>query len=223
MTQPNQIRILIADDQRLMLDGLRTLLELEPDLTVVGDVEDGQSGVDAYEKHKPEVVLIDIRMPGMDGVEATRQICAKWSGAKVIILTTFDDDYYVYEGVRAGASGYLLKAIKGAELAAAIRTVVAGGSFMEPTVAHKLMSEFARIADPGRSSNRDLAQPLSDRELEILGHLGRGLTNPEIAAHMHLAEGTVKNYVTNVLNKLGVRDRTQAALRARDLGVLKDT
>ena len=223
MTEIRQITILIADDQRLMLDGLKTLLELEADLRVVGEVEDGQAAVDAYESLQPDVVLMDIRMPGMDGVEATRRICASWPAARVIILTTFDDDAYVYEGIRAGASGYLLKAIKGADLADAIRTVVAGGSFMEPTIARKLMTEFARIADPGHESNRDLAQPLSDREMEILGHLGRGLTNPEIASQMHLAEGTVKNYVTNVLNKLGVRDRTQAALRARDLGLLGDS
>jgi DNA-binding NarL/FixJ family response regulator len=217
---PEDIRILVADDQRLMLDGLRTLLELEPDLTVVGEVENGLEAVEAYPKLQPDVVLMDIRMPELDGVEATRRICSSWPGAKVIILTTFDDDDYIYEGIRAGATGYLLKAIKGAELASAIRTVVAGGSFMEPSVAHKLMTEFARIAAPSPTTNHDLAQPLSERELEILGHVGRGLTNPEIAEQMHLAEGTVKNYVTNILTKLGVRDRTQAALRARDLGVL---
>ena len=220
MTLSDQIRILLADDQRLMLDGLRTLLELEPDLLVVGEVEDGQAAVDAYQELQPDVVLMDIRMPEMDGVEATRRICASFSGARVIILTTFDDDTYVYEGIRAGAAGYLLKAIKGAELAAAIRTVVAGGSFMEPSVAQKLMTEFARLAEPGHISNRNLAQPLSERELDILANLSHGLTNSEIAERMHLAEGTVKNYVTHILTKLGVRDRTQAALRARDLGVL---
>lgn len=222
MSEPSDITIMIADDQRLMLDGLKTLLELEDDLSVIAEVENGQAAVDAFGELQPDVVLMDIRMPVMDGVEATRRICASWPAARVIILTTFDDDSYVYEGIRAGASGYLLKAIKGADLAAAIRTVVAGGSFMEPTIARKLMNEFARIAEPGHENNRNLAQPLSERELEILALLGRGLTNPEIAGQMHLAEGTVKNYVTNVLFKLGVRDRTQAALRARDLGVLGD-
>jgi DNA-binding NarL/FixJ family response regulator len=222
VTQPNPIRVLLADDQRLMLDGLRTLLELEPDLVVVGEAENGLAAVDSYDTLDPDVVLMDIRMPELDGVEATRRICGNHPGARVIILTTFDDDEYIYEGIRAGAAGYLLKAIKGAELASAIRTVVAGGSFMEASVAQKLMTEFARIADPGRTTNRDLSQPLSERELEILAQLGHGLTNPEIADRLHLAEGTVKNYVTNILNKLGVRDRTQAALRARDLGVLND-
>ena len=148
MTQRGPVSVLIVDDQRLMLDGLRTLLELEPDVDVVEAVEDGEAAVDAYGRLQPDVVLMDVRMPGMDGVEATRRICERWPGARVIILTTFDDDEYVYEGIRAGASGYLLKAIKGAELAQAIRTVAAGGSFMEPSVARKVMMEFARIADP---------------------------------------------------------------------------
>jgi DNA-binding NarL/FixJ family response regulator len=132
MTQRARIRVLIADDQRLMLDGLQTLLELEPDLEVVDGVEDGAAAVDAFERLQPDVVL-------MDGVEATRRICQPWPGARVIILTTFDDDAYVFEGVRVGASGHLLKAIEGSELAQAIRTVAAGDSFLEPSVARKLM------------------------------------------------------------------------------------
>ena len=222
MTQRNSISVLIADDQRLMLDGLRTLLELEPDVDVVEAVEDGEVAVDAYGRLHPDVVLMDIRMPGMDGVEATRRICERWPGARVIILTTFDDDEYVFDGIRAGASGYLLKAIEGAELAEAIRTVAAGGSFMEPSVARKLMTEFARIAEPHREVNTGLPEPLSPREQAILLLMAKGLTNLEISQRLSLAEGTVKNYITTILQKLGVRDRTQAALRARELGMLKD-
>ncbi len=222
MTHRSRISVLIADDQRLMLDGLRTLLELEPDVDVVETVQDGQAAVDAYERLRPDVVLMDIRMPGMDGVEATRRICGQWPGARVVILTTFDDDAYVFEGIRAGASGYLLKAIEGAELARAIRTVAAGGSFMEPSVARKLMTEFARIADPSPQGSAGLPEPLSPREQAILLLMAQGLTNPEIGDKLSLAEGTVKNYITTILQKLGVRDRTRAALRAHELGLLED-
>ena len=221
MSMLDPISVLIADDQRLMLDGLRTLLELESDVDVVEVVEDGTAAVDAYGRLHPDVVLMDIRMPGMDGVEATRRICDRWPGARVIILTTFEDDEYIFEGIRAGASGYLLKAIEGAELARAIRTVAAGGSFMEPSVARKLMTEFARTADTHRDGNMGLPDPLSEREEGILILMAQGLTNPEIGYKLSLAEGTVKNYVTTILQKLGVRDRTQAALRARELGMLK--
>ena len=221
MNQRDQISVLIADDQRLMLDGLRTLLELEPALDVVEAVEDGEAAVGAYERLPPDVVLMDILMPGMDGVEATRRICDRWPEARVIILTTFDDDAYVFEGIRAGASGYLLKAIEGAELARAIRTVAAGGSFMEPSVTRKVMTELARIADPHRRGDTGLPKPLSQREQAILLLMAQGLTNPEIGYRLSLAEGTVKNYITTILQKLGVRDRTQAALRARELGLLE--
>ncbi len=222
MSQRGLVSVLIVDDQQLMLDGLRTLLELEPDVDVVEAVGDGEAAVDAYGRLQPDVVLMDVRMPGMDGVEATRRICDRWPGARVIILTTFDDDEYVFEGIRAGASGYLLKAIKGAELAQAIRTVAAGGSFMEPSVTRRVMMEFARIADPHRQGNTGLPEPLSQREQAILFLMAKGLTNPEIGDRLSLAEGTVKNYMTTILQKLDVRDRTQAALRARELGLLED-
>ena len=221
MTQIEIIRILIVDDQRLMLDGLRTLLELETDMEVVGEVEDGQAAVDAYGRLEPDVILMDIRMPGMDGVEATRRICGRWPNARVILLTTFDDDAYVYEGIRAGALGYLLKAIKGTELAKAIRTVVAGGSIMEASVTRKVMAEFARVASPQRQIDAGLDEPLSEREQAILRMMATGMTNREIATRLNLAHGTVKNYVTTILQKLGARDRTQAALRARELGLLE--
>jgi DNA-binding NarL/FixJ family response regulator len=214
------IRVMLVDDQRLMRDGLRTLLELEPDLEVVGEAGDGQTALDAYAEIQPDVVLMDIRMPVMDGVEATWRICARWPQARVIILTTFDDDAYVFDGLRAGALGYLLKAASGRELAEAIRTVAGGGALIEPSVARKVVAEFARLAPPARPPAESLPEPLSEREEEILRLLAQGLTNREIALKLSLAEGTVKNYVTNVLQKIGARDRTQAALRAQELGLL---
>jgi len=215
-----QIRVLLVDDQRLMRDGLRTLLELEPDLEVVGEAGDGQAALDTYAAVQPDVVLMDIRMPIMDGVEATWRLCARWPEARVIILTTFDDDAYVFDGLRAGALGYLLKAVSGQELAEAIRTVVSGGALIEPSVARKVVAEFARLVPPARSSESSLPEPLSEREVEILRLLGQSLTNREIALKLSLAEGTVKNYVTNILQKIGARDRTQAVLRAQELGLL---
>ena len=214
------IRLLLVDDQRLMRDGLRTILELEGDLQVIGEAEDGESGLKSYEEFLPDVVLMDIRMPGMDGVEATRRMLNRWPEARVIILTTFDDDEYIFEGLRAGALGYLLKDVSGSELAEAIRKVAAGGALIEPSVARKVIAEFARLEPAARSVNSGLPDPLSDREIEILKLLAQGLSNKNIADRLHLAEGTVKNYVSNVLSKLGVTDRTQAALRARELGLV---
>lgn len=214
------IRVMLVDDQRLMRDGLRTLLELEPDMEIAGEAGDGQEALEVYASVQPEVVLMDIRMPTMDGVEATWRLCARWTEAKVIILTTFDDDAYVFDGLRAGALGYLLKAVSGQELAEAIRTVAAGGALIEPSVARKVIAEFARLAPPARSLAERLPDPLSEREVEILRLLAQSLTNREISLKLNLAEGTVKNYVTNILQKIGARDRTQAALRAQELGLL---
>ena len=215
-----KLNVLLVDDQRLMRDGLRTLLELEPDMTVAGEAADGEEALARFRETRPDVVLMDVRMPGMDGVEATRRLRAMDPAAKVIILTTFDDDEYVFEGLRAGAVGYLLKALSGEELADAIRTVAAGGALIDPAVTRKVVSEFARLAPPARSIDAGLAEPLSEREKEVLGLVARGLSNREIADTLFLAEGTVKNYVTTILQKIGVRDRTQAALRARELGLL---
>jgi DNA-binding NarL/FixJ family response regulator len=214
------IRILLVDDQRLMREGLRILLELEPDLKIVGEAGDGQAALQAYADLQPDVVLMDVRMPGMDGVEATWRLRERWPDAHVIILTTFDDDEYVFEGLRAGALGYLLKDVSGHNLAEAVRTVAAGGVLIEPSVARKVVAEFARMAPPARPKDASLAEPLSEREREILQLLAQGLSNREIASRLSLAEGTVKNYVTAILQKLGSRDRTQAALRARELGWL---
>ncbi len=213
-------RILIVDDQRLMREGLRTLLELEPDFDVAGEAGDGAAALEAYEASLPDIVLMDIRMAGMDGVEATRRLRARHPGARVIILTTFDDEAYVFDGLRAGAQGYLLKDLSGDELATAIRTVMAGGALIEPSVARKVFAEFARLAPAARPLDAALVEPLTEREREVLRGVAEGLSNREIGQKLFLTEGTVKNYVTSVLQKIGARDRTQAALRAKELGLL---
>jgi len=214
------IRLLIVDDQRLMREGLHTLLELEPDLEISGEAEDGLAALEQYEILQPDVVLMDIRMPRLDGVEATRRLCLRWPEARVIILTTFDDDAYVFDGLRAGALGYLLKDVSGQELAEAIRKVAGGGALIEPSIARKVLAEFARLAEPARPTLEQLPDPLSEREQEILRLLAKGANNRQIASQLFLAEGTVKNYISTILDKLAVQDRTQAALRARELGLL---
>ncbi len=220
MMMPNLIRVLLVDDQRLMRDGLRTLIELETDLDVAGEAEDGLQAVTAYRDLGPDIVLMDVRMPNLNGVEATRRIKADWPEANILILTTFDDDEYIFEGLRAGASGYLLKDVSGKELAEAIRTVANGGTLIAPSVARKVVSEFARLKPAPKEISETLPDPLSEREIEILKVVAQGHTNKEIADQLYLAEGTVKNYVTSILQKIGARDRTQAAIRARELGIL---
>jgi DNA-binding NarL/FixJ family response regulator len=212
-------RILLVDDQRLMREGLRILLEMEPDIEVAGEANNGKECLTLYAELQPDVVLMDIRMPELDGIEATRRLLARWPAGKVIILTTFQEDELVFDGLRAGALGYLLKDVSGKELAEAIRTVVAGDALIDPSVTRRVMEEFARLAPSAREAKDVLIEPLTDREEDVLGLLSKGLTNREIAARLHLAEGTIKNYVTSLLQKLQVDDRTQAALRARELGL----
>jgi DNA-binding NarL/FixJ family response regulator len=203
-----------------MREGLRTLIELEGDLEAVGEAENGTAALAAYAELQPDVVLMDIRMPEMDGVEATRRICQQWPPARILILTTFDNDNYVFEGLRAGAMGYLLKDVSGAELAAAIRTVASGNALIGSSVARKVLTQLARQPSAAPANAEPLAEPLSEREQEILRLVAQGYSNPQIAQELHLAEGTVKNYVTNILQKTGSRDRTQAAVRARSLGLI---
>lgn len=222
-TMSTPIRILLVDDQRLLRDGLRILLDMEPDLEIVGEAGNGVQALERYEELDPDVVLMDIRMPVMDGVEAIRRLRERREDARVIILTTFDDDAYVFDGLRVGALGYLLKDVSADELAAAVRTVAEGGALIDPSVTRKVVAEFNRLQGGRKSSRIDgqtLVEELSRREIEVLRLIAGGHTNREIASALFLAEGTVKNYVSNILGKIGARDRTQAALRARELGLL---
>lgn len=214
------IRVLLVDDQSLFREGLRTLLSVQPGFEVVGEAADGEEALRLAAAVKPDVVLMDVRMPVLDGVAATRRLHASQPDCRVIVLTTFDDDEYVFEGLRAGAAGYLLKDAPSEKLFEAIRAAARGESFLQPSVAAKVVAEFTRLARQAPTRPQSLPEPLSERELEILREIARGSSNREIAQKLVIAEGTVKNHVTSVLSKLGVSDRTQAALKAKELGVV---
>ena len=214
------ITILLVDDQPLFREGLRTLLSVQPDLKVVGEAGDGEEAIKLCRTLKPVVVLMDLQMPVLDGVEATRRLHHEQPDSRVIVLTTFDDDEMVFDGLRAGALGYLLKDAPSEKLAEAIRAAARGESFLQPSIAAKVVAEFARLTTKRSPPTQALIEPLSDREQEILVLIATGATNREIGNQLFLAEGTVKNHVTNVLGKLGVRDRTQAALKAREMGLI---
>jgi DNA-binding NarL/FixJ family response regulator len=210
------IRVLIVDDQALFREALRTLLALRSELEVVGEAGNGWEALTRAAETRPDVVLMDMKMPGLDGVGAIRRLRVQSPDAKVVVLTTFDDDELVFEGLRAGAAGYLLKDASAERLLEAILAVASGQSFLQPAVAAKVVAEFSRLSTRPAESVDKL---LSERELEVLRMLARGASNKEIASALFLAEGTIKNHITNVLTKLGVTDRTQAALKARDLGL----
>lgn len=217
------IRVLLVDDQPLFREGLRTLLSVHSDIEVVGEAGNGEEAVRLIESLAPAVVLMDIQMPVLDGVAATRRLRAGHSPCRVIVLTTFDDDEKVFDGLRAGAVGYLLKDAPSEKLVEAIRAAARGESFLQPSVAAKLVAEFARLTDrpaPARPSPQPLVDPISERELEVLGLIANGASNKEIAAALVIAEGTVKNHVTSILGKLGVTGRLQAVNKARELGIL---
>lgn len=212
-----KISLLIVDDQQLLLEGIRLLLEMEEDLTVVGEANNGQEAIDLYVNLRPDVVLMDVRMPEMNGVEATRRICTHDPQGKVIILTTFDNDEYIFEGVRAGALGYMLKGTSGSQLAEAVRLVYQGDAWMEASVVRSIIGEFTRLPIPAdNEAPAELFTALNGREKEILSLLVEGHNNREIATRLFLAEGTVKNYVSAVIRKLNVKDRVQAAVRAKE-------
>jgi DNA-binding NarL/FixJ family response regulator len=216
------IRLLLVDDQALFREGLRTLLSLHEDLQVVGEAGNGLEALAAADALRPDVVLMDLRMPVLDGVAATRRLLAAHPASRVIVVTTFDDDELVFDGLRAGAVGYLLKDVSSDKLVEAIRAAARGESFLQPSIAAKVLAEFNRLERSAAPPPPPpaLAEPLSERELEILRLLAAGDSNKEIAAALFIAEGTVKNHVTNILGKLDARDRTQAALRARELGLI---
>ena len=216
----SRIRILLVDDQTMFREALKTLLSVQPDFEVVGEANDGEQALQRAAGLKPDVILMDLRMPVLDGVAATRMLHKDHPNCKVIILTTFDEDEYIFEGLRAGALGYLLKDAASDKLFEAIRLAARGESFLQPSVATKLLTQFARLADQVPRLTSALAEPLSDREVEVIRLIASGNSNREIAAQLFIAEGTVKNHVTNILNKLEVSDRTQAAMRAKELGLI---
>lgn len=215
-----QIRILLVDDQALFREGLRTLLSVQPDLQVVGEAANGEEALRQAATLHPAVILMDLRMPVLDGVAATRRLHQTQPDCKVIMLTTFDDDEYVFDGLRAGAVGYLLKDTPSEKLIEAIRAAARGESFLQPSIAAKVVAEFARLSSQAPSRPQPLIEPLSERELEILRLVATGASNKEIAAKLFIAEGTVKNHLTNILGKLNVSDRMQAVLKAKELGLI---
>lgn len=218
----NKIRLILVDDQALFREGLRILLEQHDRLEIVAEVGNGAEAIDAAKLHNPDIMLMDLRMPKLNGVEATRAIRQEMPHIRIIVLTTFEDDDEVYEALSAGASGYLLKASPSERVIQAIELTAQGESFIEPSVTAKLLNHFSRLAShqTKRDAPQPLAEPLSGRELDVLGHLASGRSNKEIANELGIAEGTVKNHMSNVIGKLGALDRTQAALRARELGLI---
>jgi DNA-binding NarL/FixJ family response regulator len=212
------IRVLVADDQPLVRSGFRMVLEDRPDLELVGEAGDGAEAVSLAGQVDPDVILMDVRMPGVDGVEATRRLVAAGTRARVLVLTTFDLDEYVYAAIRAGASGFLLKDVEPAELVDAIRVVAAGNSLFGPAATERLVARFAQ--EPGPTATRTL-DGLTEREREILRLMASGLSNAELAEQLHLSETTVKTHVSSVLRKLRVRDRVQAVIAAYEAGLVR--
>jgi DNA-binding NarL/FixJ family response regulator len=213
------IRVLVADDEAIVRDGLRAIIETEDDLEVVGEAADGAQAVAAARQLAPDVVLVDIQMPGMDGVEATRRLVALPAPPRVLVLTTFDRNEYVYESMRAGASGFLLKDVRRGQLTDAIRTVVSGETLLAPAITRRLIEQFCARPSSGSGPPPALRE-LTARELEVLTLLGRGRSNADIAADLVVAETTVKTHVAHVLTKLGLRDRAQAVVVAYETGLV---
>ena len=214
------IRILLADDQALVREGFRALIDREPDMNVVGEAADGAEAVHLARQFQPDVVLMDIRMPGTDGLEATRRLLADdTSGIRVLILTTFDQDDYVYEALRSGASGFLLKDVRQDQLISAIRTVASGEALLAPSVTRRLIESFCSRPPAGVAVLGEPLNRLTPRELDVLRAIARGLSNAEIGAELFLSESTVKTHVGRVLTKLGARDRVQLVVLAYEAGL----
>jgi DNA-binding NarL/FixJ family response regulator len=214
------VDILIVDDQSLFREGLRTLLSVQPDFKVVGEATNGEEAIRLSVMLKPGIVLMDLRMPVMDGVTATQRLRDVLPRCKVIVLTTFDDDEFVFDGLRAGAVGYLLKDVSSEKLFEAIRAADRGEYFLLPSITAKVMAEFSRLSRIAPVSTGSLVDPLSTRELEILRLVATGASNREIAESLIIAEGTVKNHLTNILGKLSAKDRMQAVLKAKEHGLI---
>ncbi|MEU0677620.1 response regulator transcription factor [Streptomyces sp. NPDC006172] len=215
------IRVLIADDQQMVRQGFTVLLNAQPGIEVIGQAVDGKDAVEKVAELSPDVVLMDIRMPDHNGIEATERITVKTPEIKVLVLTTFDLDEYVYDALRAGASGFMLKDASAEQLAEAVRIVAAGDALLAPGVTRKLIAEFSRLNGSPRTPLKERVGDLTERETEVLSLIAQGLSNAEIAAHLCVAEQTVKTHVGRILVKLGLRDRTQAAVFAYESGLVR--
>lgn len=213
------IRVVVADDQELVRSGFVMILNAQPDIEVVAEAGGGVAALEAVLEHRPDVVLLDVRMPGMDGIQAARAVCAE-TDCRVIMLTTFDQDDYVYDALYAGASGFLLKDVRRDDLVQAVRVVAAGESLLAPTVTRRLIRDLARNRPREGQQPAQRLEVLTARELETLRLLGRGLSNTEIAVAMVVSEHTVKTHVSNLLSKLRLRDRTQAVITAYETGLI---
>jgi DNA-binding NarL/FixJ family response regulator len=213
------ISVLIADDQDLVREGLRMLLDAEPDLSVVGEAGNGNQALAQARRLDPDVVLMDVRMPELDGVEATARLVRGGGRARVLMLTTFNLDEYVYRAMKAGASGFLLKDATREQLAGAVRTVAAGDSLLAPAITRRLIDDFCRGPEPGLVAS--IASPLSERELDVVRLVAQGLSNAEVAAKLYLSEATVKSHVARILAKLGLRDRVQVVVFAYEQGIVR--
>ena len=215
------IRVLLTDDQALFREGLETLLSVHKDIQVVGQAVNGQDAVEQALKLRPDVILMDMQMPILNGVGATRRLKQSLPDCRVIVLTTFDDKETIFDALRAGAVGYLLKDVGSAQLADSIRRTARGESILDPSVAAKVVAEFSRVSSlMGATRSEVLPEPLSEREIELLRLVASGASNKEIGESLFITEGTVKNHITHILGKLSVRDRTQAALKAKELGLI---
>jgi len=213
------IRVLVVDDQALIRDSFRLLLDLEPDIEVVGEAGDGRDAVAQARRLQPDVVLMDVRMPVLDGLAATQALTRAGSPARVLILTTYDADEYLYDAMRAGACGFLLKDVRREQLAGAVRTVAAGDALLHPALTRRLVERF--VAGPPPAARPPALDGLTDREVDVLTLVGRGLSNAEIARDLFLGEATVKTHLGRVLAKLGLRDRVQAVVTAYETGLVR--
>ena len=213
----NPIRIVLVDDEAMVRDGLRMVLSGEPDLEVVGEASDGEAAVAVVQETRPDVVLMDIRMPKVDGIEGSRRVLAAAPDVKVVVLTTFDEDDYVEAALRLGVSGFLLKVAPPERLIDGVRTVASGGGLLDPGVTVRVIEQFAS-GTPSRARRSEVLDKLTERERDVLALIGRGMSNAEIAAELYLGETTVKTHVSSLLGKLGVRDRVQAVVAAYETG-----
>jgi DNA-binding NarL/FixJ family response regulator len=220
-TPPVRVRIIVADDHHVVRTGFAALLDTQPDFSVIGTARDGTEAVRLCRDLSPDVVLMDVRMPGMDGIEATRQLASSGlDGPRILILTTFDLDQYVYDALRAGASGFLLKDVTAERLFDAVRVIAAGDALLAPAVTRRLISDFTRLRPPPAAPPAAALAELTPRETQVLRLVATGLSNPEIAARLVITEETVKTHVSRMLSKLGLRDRTQAVVTAYESGLV---